>query len=258
MKRQIKIILQYDGTNYAGWQVQKKEKTIQHMVEDALCVVTGERIKVIGAGRTDAGVHALEQVAAFKTHSSLAPEVFMRAINANLPHDIRVSDASECSMDFHPRYSAKKKTYSYIVSFPGEYSVFLMRYSWVMPYQLSGSIGTMKKAADVLLGEHDFSCFRASGCSSKNQVRCINKIDISESPSVSFMNFIFHAPVLKVSIQANAFLRHMVRNIVGTLIEVGRGKISPINIKEILYSRDRCLAGPTAPAQGLFLEEIEY
>lgn len=256
--RHIKLILQYDGSDYSGWQIQRKEKTIQSLMEDAVFTVTEERVRVTGAARTDAGVHAFEQVAAFKTQSSLEPHVLLRAVNANLPHDIRVINAEECTADFHPRYSAKSKTYSYIISYGGAYSVFLRRYSWQIPYELSRSIGTMKEAANFLIGRHDFSCFRASGCNSKNPVRTISKLVISEFSSVEFMSFKVNIPVIKIGIQADAFLRHMARNIVGTLVEVGRGKISPLRVKEILESKDRCSSGPTAPACGLFLEKIDY
>jgi tRNA pseudouridine38-40 synthase len=270
--RHIKLIIQYDGTDYSGWQIQSKNEkckmknvklrkgksivTIQGILQEKIKKITGEDAKVIGAARTDAGVHAFTQVAAFRTESDLEPHVFLRALNANLPHDIRVIDAAECSADFHPRYSAKSKTYSYIISSTGAYSVFLKRYSWQIPYRLD--CDSMREAAKYFIGKHDFSSFRASGCSSKNSVRTIFKIEVAEFSSIDFMSFKFNAPVVKISIEADAFLRHMARNIVGTLVEVGRGKLSPIDIKEILESKDRRLAAPTAPAQGLFLERIEY
>ncbi len=260
--RNIKLTLQYDGTNYSGWQIQKTEKTIQSLIEDAIFSVTEERVKVIGAGRTDAGVHALEQVAVFKTQSRLEPNVLLRAINANIPHDIMIIGVSECTADFHPRYSAKSKTYSYIISYTGAYpasqggSVFLRKWSWQIPYKLN--CDSMSDASNFLIGKHDFSCFRASGCSSKNPIRTVGKIEISETPSTGFMGFTFGVPVIRISVRADAFLRHMVRNIVGTLVEVGRGKIPPLKIKEILESKDRQASGPTAPACGLFLEKIEY
>lgn len=254
--KHIKLTLQYDGTDYSGWQVQKKERTIQQIIEDAIYTVTGERLRIIGAGRTDAGVHAFVQVAAFKTQSNLEPQVFLRAINANIPHDIRVINAEECSEDFHPRYSAKNKTYSYLISQIGHYSVFLKRYSWQISYRLN--CDSMREAAGCLIGTHDFSCFRASGCSSKNPVRTIFKIEIVEDSFVDFMNFKFNVPLIKISIQADAFLRHMVRNIVGTLVEIGRGKQPVSYTKEVLGLKDRRFSGPTAPAQGLFLEEINY
>jgi tRNA pseudouridine38-40 synthase len=254
--RHIRLALQYDGTDYSGWQVQKTGTTIQGLLEDALFAVTKERVRVTGASRTDAGVHAIEHVAAFTTQSGLEPDIFQRALNANLPRDIRVIIAGECSADFHPRYSAKNKTYSYIISGKGIYSVFLRRYSWRIPYQLNCT--AMTEASGYLTGRHDFSCFRASGCSSKNPVREIIKIEISEPSSIEFFSFKFDTPIVRISIQANAFLRHMARNIVGTLVEAGRGKISPSKVKEILDSKDRRTAGQTAPAHGLFLEKITY
>lgn len=254
--KHIKLTLQYDGTDYSGWQVQKKERTIQQIIEDAIYTVTGERLRITGAARTDAGVHAFAQIAAFKTQSNLEPRVFLRAINANIPHDIRVINTEGCSEDFHPRYSAKNKTYSYRISHKGAYAVFLRRYSWQIPYQLNSD--SMREAAGCLIGTHDFSCFRASGCSSKNPVRTIFKIEISEFSSVEFINFKFNVPLIKISIQADAFLMHMVRNIVGTLVEIGRGKQPVSYTKEVLGLKDRRFSGPTAPAQGLFLEEIVY
>ena len=233
-----------------------KETTIQGLLEKALFTITGGHTRVTGAARTDAGVHALEHVAAFKTASAHEPGVFMRAFNANLPYDIRVIHAEEVLEDFHPRYSAKNKTYSYVISHPGEYAVFLRRYSWQVPYKLNCE--AMKEAALFLHGRHDFSSFRASGCSAKNPVREIYGIDIQTFDKIDFMTFTFNAPVIKISIQANAFLRHMARNIVGTLVEAGRGKMPPEKMKEILGAKDRSAAGKTAPACGLFLEKIEY
>lgn len=254
--RHIKLSLQYDGTNYSGWQVQVKDATIQGLLENALFTVTGEKNRITGAARTDAGVHAIQQTAAFMTESKLEPDVFRRAMNANLPHDIRIVNAEECPADFHPRYSAKSKTYSYLISRAGAYAVFLNRYSWQMNYQLNCE--AMNRAAEYLTGRHDFSSFRASGCGSKNPVREISEITISSPASIDFMTFSFNTPLIKISISANAFLRHMVRNIVGTLAETGNGKIPPEKIKEILDARDRRAAGKTAPPQGLFLEKIVY
>lgn len=264
--RNIRLTLQYDGTDYSGWQIQNKGDTIQGILEDAVATVTGEPQRVIGATRTDAGVHAIEQVASFRTQSELQADVLRRAINANLPNDIRVIEATECPLNFHPRYSAKSKTYFYIIA--KSYSVFLKRYSWHMPYAFNCDL--MRETAGLLIGEHDFSSFRASGCGSKNPVRKIINIKIVEISSIDFMTFTplekhdflrgcnIHAPIIKISITANAFLRHMARNIVGTLVEVSRGRISPSRVGEILKLKDRRLAGPTAPPQGLFLEKIDY
>ncbi|TNF54117.1 tRNA pseudouridine(38-40) synthase TruA [bacterium] len=252
----IKLVLQYDGTDYSGWQVQKREKTIQSVLESAIRTITGEQVRVTGAGRTDAGVHALRQVATFRTRTHLKANVLFRALNANLPSDIYVVRATECDSGFHPRFDAKRKTYSYIISSTGLFSVFLKRYSWQIPYEMN--ISSMRKAAKLLVGQHDFSCFRASGCSSKSAVRTIKGISISRTDAFGFIGFQFRAPLIKISIQADAFLRHMARNIVGTLVEVGRGKVPAQEMKRIMESKDRKCAGQTAPAQGLFLEKIVY
>ncbi|RJQ50424.1 MAG: tRNA pseudouridine(38-40) synthase TruA [Nitrospiraceae bacterium] len=254
--RQIRITLQYDGTNYSGWQIQKKGTTIQGLLEEALFSVTGEQLRINGAARTDAGVHAFEQVAVFKTLSRLEPPVLLRALNAHLTHDIRVIRAEECPPDFHPRYDAKSKTYTYLISQQGIYSTFLQRYSWNIPYQLN--TGVMQEAAECLVGTHDFSSFRASKCSSKHPVRTVSSLEVSRLSSVEFISFVFNTPVVKITIQANAFLRHMARNIVGTLVDIGKGKHHPTMMKGILGSKDRRQAGRTAPARGLFLERIEY
>lgn len=254
--KNIKLILQYDGTNYAGWQVQKNAATIQGHLENVILAITGEHSRVTGAGRTDAGVHALEQVVVFKTQSRLEADVLHRAINAHLPSDIRIMDAQECPEDFHPRYDAKSKTYSYLISGMGAYSVFMSRYSWNIRCQLY--IEAMKEAAFYLIGRHDFSSFRASGCSSSHPVREITGIEISEMTTIDFIGFRLNIPVIKISITATAFLRHMARNIVGTLVDAGRKKLPPSRIKEILDAKDRQLAGKTAPACGLFMEKIVY
>ncbi len=254
--RHIKLSLQYEGSDFSGWQVQKKEKTVQGIIEDAVFSVTAERVRLTGASRTDAGVHAFEQVAVFKTQSKLETGVLLRALNANLPQAVRIISAGECPVDFHPRFNARSKTYSYIISSTGEYAVFLRRYSWQVPYDLS--IADMRKAAGYLIGRHDFACFRASGCNSRNALRNIMKLTVSKANSSGLLAFKFNAPLIKISVQADAFLRYMVRNIVGTLVEVGMGKTPPSKVKSILQSRDRRQAGKTAPAQGLFLEKIEY
>ena len=254
--RKIKLTLQYDGTDYSGWQVQVKETTIQGLLEHALAEITGSPTRVTGAGRTDAGVHALEQTAVFNTESDLQPDVFLRALNARLPDDIRVIASAEVPEDFHPRYSARNKTYSYLISCHVPYSVFLKRYSWHVSYPLN--CDAMKEAGGYLIGKHDFSSFRASGCSSKHPVRDISELRVRKLDSVDFMGFRFNVPVVKITITANAFLRHMARNIIGTLVEVGKGKIVPAKMKEILEAKDRKIAGKTAPARGLFLEKITY
>ncbi len=254
--RKINLTLQYDGTDYYGWQVQKEEKTIQGLIENAVLTVTGENLRVTGASRTDAGVHAFEQVATFDTLSTLEPGIFLRALNANLPNDIRVIDSREVSEDFHPRYHARNKTYSYLITNELVNSIFLKRYSWQVHYHLNDS--AMREAAGHIIGKHDFSSFRASGCGSKHPVREITGINISKLDSVEFITFKMNSPVIKISIQANAFLRHMVRNIVGTLLDAGREKYPPEKMKDIMEAKNRSAAGQTAPASGLFLEKIVY
>lgn len=254
--RNIRLTIQYDGTDYSGWQVQQNGTTIQGLLEHAVKTVTSEKIRVVGAGRTDAGVHAFDQVAIFNTSSMLETDVLRNALNAHLPLDIRIINTKEVHDDFHPRYNAKNKTYSYLISSTGPYSIFLSRYSWQMSWQLDCS--SMKKAAGHLIGKHDLSSFQASGCSAKHPVREIIEIEIDELKSVGFMGFKLDAPLIKISIKANAFLRHMARTIVGTLVEVGKGRLQPDDMIEILEFKNRDKAGPTAPACGLFLEKIEY
>ena len=254
--RNIRLTIQYDGTDYSGWQVQQNGTTIQGLIEKAIYSVTGEKNRILGAGRTDAGVHAFDQVAVFKTSSKLGPEVITNALNANLPLDIRITKTEEVPDDFHPRYDAKNKTYSYLISHTGPYSIFLRRYSWQMPLQLDCT--AMKEAAFHIIGKKDFTSFQASGCSAKHPVREIMEIEINELNSVGFMGFNLDAPLIKISIKANAFLRHMARNIAGTLVKIGKGRMQPDDIKTILDSKDRNSAGPTAPACGLFLEKIKY
>jgi tRNA pseudouridine38-40 synthase len=274
--RNIKLTLQYDGTNYNGWQVQKTEDrgqksedrsqnaearkqkiiTIQGILQEAIKKITGEDAKVIGAGRTDAGVHAIEQVASFKTSSGLSADVIKRALNANLPDDIRIVDACDAGCSFHPRYDAKSKTYIYVVSNSHIISPFLYRYAWKIPHKLN--FEEMKHASEFLKGRHDFTVFRASGCSAKNPVRTVFNISMERFDAIHFMDILLPGNFLKVSIEADAFLRHMVRNIVGTIIEIGKGKMESEEIREIINSKDRRIAGPTAPASGLFLERIKY
>ena len=254
--RNIRLTIQYDGTDYSGWQVQQNGTTIQGLLEKAVNTVTGEIIRITGAGRTDAGVHAFDQVAVFKATSRLEPEVMRNALNANLPLDIRVTNIKEVPDDFHPRYNAKNKIYSYLISRTGPYSLFLRRYSWHMSRQLD--CASMKKAAGHLIGNNDFSSFQASGCSAKHPVREIIQINIDELKSIGFMGFTLDAPMIKISIKANAFLRHMARNIVGTLVEIGKGRLQPDDMVELLELKDRDKAGPTAPSCGLFLEKISY
>lgn len=259
--RNIKLILQYDGTNYNGWQIQKTEArkniiTIQEVIQEAIKKITGEDAKLIGAGRTDAGVHAMEQAASFKTLSRLRADIIQRALNANLPDDIRILDAKDVEIDFHPRYDAKSKIYFYIISNSYIISPFLYRYAWKINHKLD--LDAMRCAAYLLKGRHDFSAFRASGCGAKNSVRTIFDISVEKNEHLDFMSARLSGYFFKIRIEADAFLRHMVRNIAGTIVEVGKEKIKPEDIEVIMFSKDRKNAGAAAPAKGLFLEKVNY
>lgn len=243
--RTIKLLLEYDGTNYAGWQVQPEQDTIQGRLEAALERITGQKVRVVGSGRTDAGVHAIGQVAHFKTASSMTPEEFRKAFNAMLPLDIAVIEATEEVEGFHARHSAKRKLYKYVVLQVETRSAFSHRYALDIGHALD--VPAMGRAARHLLGTHDFSAFRSASCTAKTPVKTIYRLEVHErGDDVIFL------------IEADGFLRHMVRTIVGTLVEVGRGYLQPEDVKKILERRDRSLAGPTAPPHGLFLLEVTY
>lgn len=254
--RHIKLLLEYDGSNYQGWQSQKSGHTIQDILYERIVSITGGQIRLTGASRTDAGVHALGQVAAFSTDSDLSIEVMKRALNAKLPEDIRILTIEETDGLFEPRFDALKKRYIYLMSMARNESAFLHKYRW----QIKGSLDldAMREAASLLIGEHDFSSFRGSGCSAKTTVRHIHSLEVTALDAMEFMTVLIRGDNIRISIEANAFLRHMVRNIVGTLAEVGKGRIAVKDVSAILNAQDRTKAGPTAPASGLFLERVFY
>ncbi|MCL4474734.1 MAG: tRNA pseudouridine(38-40) synthase TruA [Nitrospirae bacterium] len=254
--RRIRLALQYDGSTFEGWQVQPSGTTIQGLLQDCIFRLTGERVKVIGAGRTDAGVHAIEQVAAFDSGSGLRIDVIKRALNAMLPQDIRVMDAKDVEGDFHPRYSARAKCYVYMLANMRDVPVFMDRYVWWITCPLD--LEAMRAASASLMGRHDFTSFRGSGCGAKNPVRTVHSLEVEKFSEAAFLFAQFRGEFIKITVEADAFLRHMVRNMVGTLVEAGRGRLSPERVRVILESRDRRLAGPTAPAKGLFLEKVSY
>jgi tRNA pseudouridine38-40 synthase len=254
--RNIRLLLQYDGSAYHGWQEQPNGITIQGLIEAGLEEITGSEVDIIGAGRTDAGVHALGQCACFRTSTGLAPETLKKALNAKLPPDIRIIAAEEVDDSFHARFSATGKSYVYILQTGRVTSPFLHKYLWSLPY--SPDIRAMRDAATHLLGAHDFSAFRGSGCGARTTVRTIRSASIEEKEGMEFMSMGMAGKFIVFRFEGNAFLRHMVRNMVGTLVDVGRRKTEPEAIAEILAKCDRRLAGPTAPAQGLFLERIYY
>ncbi len=244
--RNIKIIIEYDGTNYSGWQVQPRGLTIQGMIEEKLTLLTGERIHLIGAGRTDAGVHALSQVANFKTESQMNIRTVQRALNSLLPSDIVIRKVEEVKEDFHARKNSGSKIYEYRILNQDLRSVFHRGFVWHIPQKLD--LREMKKATRELIGEHDFSCFRSVGSPTRTAVRRVITAEWKRSREGLFC----------LEIEATGFLKQMVRAIVGTLVEVGRGKISSEEFQTILQSKDRKRAGPTAPAHGLFLKEVKY
>jgi tRNA pseudouridine38-40 synthase len=254
--RAVKLLLEYDGTSYQGWQSQRTGCTIQDIISRTLRSITGERIRLTAASRTDAGVHAIGQVAAFSTGSDLPENVLKRALNAKLPPDIRVLSASEMQPTFHPRYDATGKRYYYVIRQSIDGSAFFSRYTWHVRTALDTA--AMHTAAVYLSGVHDFSAFRGAGCNAKTTVRAISAIRVSALDSLEFMTISIPGSYIKITVEANAFLRHMVRNIVGTLVEVGRGRIPAGDIPDILASGDRTKAGPTSPASGLFLEKVFY
>lgn len=243
--KNIKIVIEYDGTRYCGWQRQKNGVSIQETIEKAIEKVTGEKTEIISSSRTDAGVHAKGQVANFLTSSTVPPEKICYAINSFLPDDIVILSSQEVPLDFHSRYSSKGKKYSYTILNRKIPSALLKNYSAHIPYELN--IEDMIRASKYFLGEHDFSAFKSTGSSVKGNVRTIKRLELIKDEDI-----------IKMFIEANGFLYNMVRIIAGTLIEVGKGRIKPDDIPFIIDSKDRKKAGPTAPAQGLCLEKVYY
>jgi tRNA pseudouridine38-40 synthase len=245
-KKNIRMVLQYDGTCYQGWQRQKEAPTIQGILEDRLHSMTGERIRVIGSGRTDAGVHALHQVCHFVTHTRLDSWTIRKGLNALVPSDIRITAAEEVPLDFHARYSATSKVYEYRILNREEPDLFLRSFSWHLPVELDKE--QMGRCLSALSGRHDFSSFRSSGSGNMNPVRNMTKAKILAEKD-GLVRFLF---------EADGFLRHMVRNIVGTVVDVGRKKIGFNEFMTIFRAGDRRLAGLKAPPHGLFLVMVRY
>jgi tRNA pseudouridine38-40 synthase len=251
MRRCIRLLIAFDGTAYRGWQRQLHVPTIQATLEEALGLICGHAITLHGAGRTDSGVHALAMVAHFHTPVQHPLSAFIRGVNSLIPPDIRVLDAHEENIDFHCRYSALGKTYRYDL-YAGQIQLPTRRlYEGHFPGILN--IKIIETCLNGLIGTHDFSSFEAVGSrdplqNGRGAVRTITHACLQENGRHRYSLFF----------TGDGFLRHMVRNLVGTLIQAGRGTISPEQFKKILASRDRSKAGPTAPARGLFLETIHY
>lgn len=245
MLNNIKLTLEYDGTNYYGWQKQKKFKTIQNEIEYAIELVTKEHCEVIGSSRTDAGVHAKGFVANFKTNSKVPPNKFREALNVKLPDDIVIIKSEQVEQDFHSRYCARGKTYEYYI-LNSDVPSALMR-KQVYHYKFDLDVELMKIAAKQFIGTHDFSAFKSQGSSVKGTIRTIFDINIEKEKKI-----------IKISVSGDGFLYNMVRIIVGTLIDVGRGKTDAMSISEIINKKDRSLAGDCVPSHGLLLKEVYY
>jgi tRNA pseudouridine38-40 synthase len=244
--RNIALVLEYDGTRYHGWQRQRGDLSIQQVLEEALGRLTGEPIKLIGSGRTDAGVHALGQVANFRTNRTMPLKAFHEGLNSTLPYDIVVLEAQEAPPEFHARKSALSKTYEYRLLNRPSRSPLHHHYGWWLSGELD--LEAMAAAAESLPGEHDFSAFRATGSGNRNPVRRIFAAQWQTHPG----------GWLRFTISGNGFLRGMVRSLVGTMVEIGKGKAAPELLAELLASGERRRAGPTAPPQGLYLVEVAY
>ncbi|MBI2835872.1 MAG: tRNA pseudouridine(38-40) synthase TruA [Acidobacteria bacterium] len=253
--RNLKLTLEYDGTEYAGWQRQANGTSIQEVLETAFGRIEGRPVTVIGAGRTDAGVHALGQVATVRLEHPMDVAVLTRALHATIPEDIRVLQIDEVAETFHARHSATAKTYRYRIFNGGRCSPFERRYVWSVLPPLD--VDRMMRATRLLEGHHDFAAFQSSGSAVHHTVRAVFQARwASERPM--FDSDGADRPVLTFEIRGDGFLRHMVRAIVGTLVEIGTARRRPDDLERILRSRDRALAGQNAPAQGLFLVSVEY
>ncbi len=248
----IKMTVSYDGTNYAGWQVQPNQVTVQGELEKALQLITGDEHRIIASGRTDAGVHALGQVIGFSTQSSHAPDTLLRALNANLPPDIAVLAAEQAPDGFHAIRDATGKRYRYVIHNSANRDVFARKYSWFYPRPLD--VDAMHRASLVLAGTHDFASFQSTGAERESTVRTITDIFVREVEPI----FMPEGRVIIMEVAADGFLYNMVRAIVGTLIEVGRRSEQEEWVNEVLQARNRKSAGMTAPPEGLFLVHVDY
>jgi tRNA pseudouridine38-40 synthase len=263
MARTLKIVLAYDGSRLVGWQRQPEGASIQGALEEALAAIEGRPVTVTGAGRTDAGVHALGQVASCRIAHPLGVEAVRRALNARLPDDVRVLTVDEVSADFHARYSATSKTYRYFVLTDPVCRPFLRPYVWHLPRRLD--LDAMRLAAECLRGEHDFAAFRGTGSEVKTTIRTLTDIRIARSGTAAFFGQAFETgpaasddTIVCFEFDGNGFLRHMVRNLVGSLVEIGQQRQPVEWVGALLAGGDRRQAGMTAPASGLFLVEVRY
>jgi tRNA pseudouridine38-40 synthase len=266
--RTLKLTIAYDGTAYAGWQSQLGKPTVQDTLENAIAKVTGERLRVMASGRTDAGVHAQGQVVGFRTNSTLPPEVFVRALNATLPRDVAVLDAVEVPEGFHATHHAVRKRYRYVIYDGPIRDVFQRHFVWHYSYGRLDA-AAMHRAAAALIGTHDFRSFQSSGAQRKSSVRTISDLHVERGRAANLPSPLGRGAggegrageeenFITIEIEADGFLYNMVRAIVGTLVQVGRGEQPETWPGEVLCAADRGAAGPTAPPQGLCLLKVEY
>ena len=243
--RNIKLTIEYDGKDFGGWQKQQSKLNILGEIERAIENITGEKTDLIASGRTDAGVHAMGQVANFKTNSNMSIDKIPIAINSQVKNSIRIKKAEEVDENFHSRFNCKRKTYRYVIDNSQYGSAIYRNISYHMPIKLD--VENMKKAIKYFEGEHDFKSFKSSGTSSKSSMRIIYKA-----------NIITEGENIAIDLTGNGFLYNMVRIIAGTLVDVGLGKIKPDDIPTIIEAKDRTKAGKTLPPQGLMLLNVEY
>ena len=242
----FRIIVEYDGTAYHGWQRQKADRTIQGEIEKALTTMTGKPVSLAGSGRTDAGVHAIGQTASFSSDAGLSPDIYLKGLNSLLPDDILIRVCESMDPAFHARYDARSKLYQYRILNRDMPSILERHYVWHIRRKLN--VEAMQKAATYFVGEHDFKAFEGTGSPRTSTVRHVIRAEMRQARNNQIL----------FDIEADGFLRYMVRNIVGTLVDVGNGRIPEEDVKGILLSGDRSLAGATAPAKGLFLIKVNY
>ncbi|MEQ8786060.1 MAG: tRNA pseudouridine(38-40) synthase TruA [Pirellulaceae bacterium] len=247
--RFLRLTVAYDGSAYHGWQAQADLPTVQEALERAIASVTGENVRVVGSGRTDAGVHALGQAVSFATSSQLSTDVLRRALDATTPEDIAVLDVREAPQGFNAIDHALGKRYRYVVQDGRQRDIFARGHAWFVPHRLDES--AMQRAATALVGRHDFKSFEAAGSPRLSSVRTVRDLTIERREGEL-------SDLLHLEIEADGFLYNMVRIIVGTLVQVGVGKERETWPAEVLAARDRTLAGPTAPPQGLFMLWVDY
>lgn len=244
--RTLKIVIAYDGARYHGWQRQLNGVSIQQVLEESVGRITGRPATVIGSGRTDAGVHALAQVAHFRTESGLAEANLLKGINSVLPKDIAITDLREAPEGFHARFDAASKVYLYRIVNRSVRDVFERGRAWFIHRPLA--VEPMRQALTHFVGTHDFTSFCTVHCESRDRIRTVLDATLTGEAG----------DIIETSVEADGFLRYMVRTIMGVVVDVGLGKYPPEAVREILQARDRCRAGMTAPACGLFLKEVRY